>query len=56
MGGKQMGRIVAGLWQKTVSWLSVLSSAHVVDDGSDEKRDQPKKNQTLKLKLVSGRG
>ena len=56
MGGKHVGRIIAGLWQKTVSWLSALSSAHVVDDGSNDKHDQPGKKQPPKLNLVSRRG
>lgn len=53
MGGNHMGKIFAATWQKVVSWLSVLGSAHIVDDGSEKKQEQPKKPQPPKLHLVS---
>ncbi|WP_337269421.1 hypothetical protein [Oryzifoliimicrobium ureilyticus] len=43
MGGHDMGRTLAMLWEKVIDWLSVLGSAHVVDDGVEKKMDRPRK-------------
>lgn len=51
MGGEDMRRLIAAVWQKIADWLSVLGSAHVVDDGS-EGRDKPVKKRDPKLRLV----
>jgi hypothetical protein len=55
MGGEDMRRSLAILWQKIANWLAVLGSAHVVDDGTDIK-EKPSKKRDSKLRLVPHRG
>jgi hypothetical protein len=52
MGGNTMTTTLGAWWQKIVRWISILGSAHVVDDGSDEKKDGASNNRPTKLHLV----
>lgn len=51
MGENGMPGMLATLWQKILDWLSVAGSAHVVDDGCDEKKDRQSKRPPPKLHL-----
>jgi len=53
MGGSSMRQIFGSLWQRIVSWLSVLGAAHVVDDGNEDRKDRPSKRPPTKLRLVA---
>lgn len=39
-------------WEKVVEWIAVLGSAHVVDDGSAQDKESPKKPDRPKLRFV----
>jgi hypothetical protein len=55
MGGNAMRGKLGIRWQKIVSWLAVLGTAHVVDDGSENK-DWLSNKRPSKLHLVSRNG